>query len=775
MKTKLRNLLRALPGLTAALLLTTSAVVAQPAPTPTKSPEVTNTNTKATTKASKPTKTESVPTSATTGEDAGDYTVTSTLELGYRGIRVGGDVNKFKSDLNYKAGPRLFDSSLLLKAKDGKGGFFDSLLVTSTGWGADPNGNVRIRMEKPQAYRFDGNYRRFKYYRVLNNIVNPVWSFGLQPNPVSGFHSYNTRTQMGDFDLTILPKNEIISFTIGYSPERYTGPFFTTYSAGGNQFQLLANARSRANDFRVGAEGKLGPIDWTFLQGFRRFSDDTFTDTVPFAINTASTAARLTSYTRNEPAEGSVDFTRASVHTLIAKKLDLTVRIVYSKAESSFAFIENFTGVNWNPRVTGWPPTAIPRVPGPGTVTVAATPNTLNLGQYNITGSVERPSILFDLGATFFATDNFRLSNTFRVEDWDITGTAVFADFFSITRNLPATAGGGTRTDTVGFSNLDATEITRYRKYQNTIEGDYQFSNRLGIHFGYRYGQREIERFFDGFNLGSQGSLTPPNARSTHEESFDNTTHAFFAGFKARPAKEWTVYLDAEHGTSDNAFTRIGNYDYTNFRAKSRYMPTRKVILNLGLIVKNNSSPSEIAGVDLTNFGVSFKTRIFTSSLDIMPNSRFMLNMGYNYNWVNSESLIDYSYFSSTNSAIRGTSLYYVRNNFFYIESTSRLSPRVTFYSAYRVNKDNGQGNRVSDPAATGARTLITSYPMSFQSPEARLAIKLHRRLDWNFGYQYFNYNEDVLVRTFAGTPRAQNYHAHLPYTSLRLYFGRKE
>lgn len=748
-----------------AMLLLASAVSGQtPTPTPSKAPDK---NSSA--------KSESTTTSLNTGEDAGDYTVTSSLEFGYRGISVDGNVNKFKSDLNYKAGPRLFDSSFLLKSKDGKGGLFDSLLVTTTGWGADPYGQVRLRAEKPDAYRLDANYRRFKYYRVLNNIVNPIWSFGLQPNPVSGFHSYDTRTQMGDFDLTILPKNELISFNIGYSPERYTGPFFTTYSAGGNQFQLLSNARSRANDFRVGAEGKLGPIDWTFLQGFRRFHDETFTDTVPRAINTASTAARLTSYTRNEPAEGSVDFTRVSLHSLIAKKLDLTGRIVYSRAESSFNFIENFTGVNWNPRVTGWPPTAIPRVPPPGTVTVAATPNTLNLGQYNITGSTERPSILFDLGATLLATDNFRLSNTFRVEDWDITGTAVFADFFSITRTLPSTAGGGTRTDTVGFSNLDATEITRYRKYQNTVEGDYQFSTRLGIHFGYRYGKREIERFFDGFNLGSQGSLTPPNARSTEEEFFENHTHAFFAGFKARPVKDWTIYFDAEHGSADNAFTRIGNYDYTNFRAKSRYAPNRKVNLNLGLIVKNNSNPSEIAGVALTDFGASFKTRIFTAALDITPNSRFMLNIGYNYNWVDAESLIDYSYFSSTNSAIRGTSLYYVRNNFFYIESTARIAPRVTLYSAYRVNKDNGQGSRISDPAATGARTLITSYPMSFQSPEARLAIRLHRRLDWNFGYQYFNYNEDGLVRTFAGTPGPQNYHAHLPYVSLRLYFGRQE
>ena len=47
---------------------------------------------------------------------------------------------------------------------------------------------------------------------------------------------------------------------------------------------------------------------------------------------------------------------------------------------------------------------------------------------------------------------------------------------------------------------------------------------------------------------------------------------------------------------------------------------------------------------------------------------------------------------------------------------------------------------------------------------------KTHRRLDWNLGYQYHNYDENALVG-----PRPQNYHAHLPYTSLRIYIGRKE
>ncbi len=100
---------------------------------------------------------------------------------------------------------------------------------------------------------------------------------------------------------------------------------------------------------------------------------------------------------------------------------------------------------------------------------------------------------------------------------------------------------------------------------------------------------------------------------------------------------------------------------------------------------------------------------------------------------------------------------------------TAQLFPRATLYTSYRVNQDNGQGGRLADPTGTPG-FLVSSYPMSFQSPEARLAIKINRRLDWNLGYQYYNYNESAVVG-----PRPQNYHAHHPYTSLRFYFGRKE
>jgi hypothetical protein len=684
------------------------------------------------------------------GEGAGDFTVISSLEFGYRGLRVDGDLNKYQSDLNYKAGPRVFDSSFLLRSTHGKGDLFETFLVTSTGWGADPQGNVRVSVEQPEWYRFDATYRRFKYFRFLNTFANPNWvftpaNFSVPPKQSTGEHGYNTRVKLGDFDLTLLPKNRFIRFNVGYSPERYSGPAFTNYHVGGNEFMLLSELRSRANDFRVGADGKLGPLNFSILQGFRRFRDDSVIDLgVTPAINVNPTAATLTSFDRNEPARGSVNYTRFSLQTLVAKRLDITGRIIYSKAEQNYSFLESFTGRNWNPRITGFPPSP------PG-----ATPNILNLGQYTLTGNTERPNWLGDVGLTLLATDKLRLSNTFRIEKFEINGSALFADFFSLTR--------GTRTDTIGFNNRDVLTNTDYRKIQNTIEGDYQFNPHYSLHLGYRYATRRVEEAISGFNLGAnQPTALVPDSFTEH-----NNTHAVLGGFKARPLNEWTIYFDAEHGTADNVFSRLGNYNYTNIRAKSRYKPTTRLALNLAFIAKNNSNPSEIAGVSLEDFGVSIKSRIFSSSLDWTATPRFSISTGYNYHWINNHTILDY-FFNSVAHPL-GNSLYFVRNNFFFVETVARIAPRVTLFTAYRINKDNGQGNRVADPTGKPG-TLIASYPMSYQSPEARLAIKLHQRLDWNVGYQYYNYNESPIVG-----PRPQNYHAHLPYTSLRLYFGRKE
>src|SRR5215208_5034925 len=190
MNSKATRSLRVLLGLTTALALSAlTATAQQPSPSP-------------------PQKEAAAKTQSSTpkdGDEAGDYTVTSSIELGYRGLRVGGDLDKYQSDLNYKTGPRLFDTSLLMQAKEGRGTLFDTFLVTSTGWGGDPQGHVRFSMEKSSLYRFDGNYRKFKYFRSVNNFANPYYvPPSLPSSQERGWHGSNTEQQVGDFDLTLL-------------------------------------------------------------------------------------------------------------------------------------------------------------------------------------------------------------------------------------------------------------------------------------------------------------------------------------------------------------------------------------------------------------------------------------------------------------------------------------------------------------------------------------------------------------------------------------------
>src|SRR5215203_1087282 len=734
MKSKVTHVLRVLLGLLTATALTAlTATAQQPSPSPQQKDAAAKTQ-------------SSTPAD---GEGAGDYTVTSSIELGYRGLRVGGD-------LNNKAGPRLFDTSFLMQAKEGKGQLFDTLLVTSTGWGGDPQGYMRFSMEKSSLYRFDGNYRKFTYFRSVNNFANPFYvAPSRSSDPAAGWHNTNADQQVGDFDLTLLPKNERLSFRLGYSPTRYSGPAFTSWHYGGDDFAILANAKSRSHEFRVGADWKLGPLDFSLLQGFRRFRDESTFDNNSLNLGanpTTASSALLYSLNKVAPIKGTTNYTQFTGHTFLARKLDLTGRFIYSSSKTEFDWQESATGRNFNTRITN-PPGAI------------NPPNILTLGQWNFTGGADRPAVRGDFGATYLVTSKFRLSNTFSFDRFNTTGSDYYAGVFSMTRS------NGTGAVTL-LPTGTSFELSKFRKLTNLVEGDYQFNDRYSFHLGYRYGTTRVEEFGGGANLGSNGAPVVPINGQTEE----NHTHAFIGGFKMRPVKTWTLFANVERGVADGILTRVGQYDYTNFRVRSRYTPNRRLALNLSLITRDNSNPSSVEGVSLEDFGVSVKSRVFSSSVDFTPSSRLYFSGGYNYQWVNSDAVVRYTYAAPpaaapANGFYTGHALYYVRLNYFHLDVTAQPLRRVTFFASYRINHDNGQGGQVSNMPAG---LFISSYPMSYQSPEGRVSLRINRRLDANFGYQYYNYNESKFLQIGYNVP-PQNYHAHIPYASLRFYFGQSE
>ena len=59
----------------------------------------------------------------------------------------------------------------MMRSKDNNAPALDTLMVSSFGWGTDPNKYLRVNAEKTKAYRFDANYRRFDYFNSLNNLA----------------------------------------------------------------------------------------------------------------------------------------------------------------------------------------------------------------------------------------------------------------------------------------------------------------------------------------------------------------------------------------------------------------------------------------------------------------------------------------------------------------------------------------------------------------------------------------------------------------------------
>ena len=639
----------------------------------------------------------------------GPYTVTSSIEFGARGVFIEGNANKYRSDLNYGPGLRIFDSSLYVKSKDNTGPVFDTLMVSSFGWGEDPSKYLRVNAEKTGAYRFDANYRRFDYFNSLTNLA-------------LNQHVSNTEYRQGDFNLTILPQNEKFRFNLGYSLDRNSGPSLSTARFNGDEYPAAYPVRMASDEYRVGVDAKVWVFDLSFMQGWRFFKEDTqYLIAAPNAGNNLTNTATISSFYRSAPTRGDTPFTRLSLHTLIKKKLDFTGRYVYTSGSTKYTFFQNGSGTDSSGnKVTGDP--------------------------INTVGNAKRPNGMGDVAATFFATDRFRISETFRVNNFRINGGDLLNETLLRTKTTAGvvTALPPVLTNQVFFRTID------YRRYLNTIEGDFDFNSRLSVHAGYRYTNRRIV-------LGSS-NITVGQPAKPELSMIDNSTNTFIFGFKAKPVRIWSLYFDLERGAADNVFTRVDNYNFTNVRVRSILRPSRSLSFNASLVTKDNSNPSITE--DNRNFGVNIKSRIFTSTVDWSPNEKLSLSGGHTHSRVTSDAEV--IFFLANSTKINGQSRYFLRDNFAFLNAYVQLHPRLRMFAGYRIHKDPGQGDRTSTTSL-----LIGSWPYQYQSPEAKFVVKLHKNVDWIAGYQGFLYQETP--------PNLQRYHAHLPYTSLKLYFGRAE
>jgi hypothetical protein len=633
------------------------------------------------------------------------YTLNSTAEVGWRFLSTQGNFDQYRSDLNFDRGIRLMSSDFLMRPADGGGKLFDSLLVSTFGWGGDPSQFVHALVEKTQIYKFDASYRRISYFNNLSNFA-------------LGQHTGDTQYKVGDFDLTLLPQNDRFKFYLGYSMDYNRGLSFTTYDYQHDEFPITAPTRTSGNDYRFGADARLWIFSLSFMQGFRYFKDDTTYSIPGFEPgNNALNTSVLNTFTRDMPVRGRVQYTRFSVHSSPNKRVDFTGRFIYSSATTRYTFIETLTGND-------------------------ASNNKVNLDQTVVNGNAKRPNAVGDAGLTVYVTNRLTLSDSFRINDFRTNGGDIFLEQLLTSKfgqPLPPV-----------FLDSSAFTFEALKQVQNSIEGDYRFSKRFSAHLGYLYTHR-------AFDLASFSA--PPDTALSFDPTETNTTNTVFGGFRARPVDMWTLYFDFQHGQADNVFTRVANYNVDNYRVRTIVKPTKTLAINGSVVVRNNDNPSVSQTGFPQPFGVTINSRIFSGSVDWTPNSKFDLSAGYTHTRVDSNAAI---VFFINNAQQLGNSLYFVRDNFVFLNGHVQLHPRATIFAGFRVNKDTGQGDR--EP--TSPTEIVSSYPLKFASPEARLSINLLRQLDWNAGWQYFSYDEKSFL--------TRDYRAHLAYVSLTFRLNRE-
>lgn len=639
---------------------------------------------------------------AAAGENTGNYNIVQSWELGYRLATVGGNVGEYRSQVNYRNGVRLLGSSLAMHSRDGHGRFFDEAVLTTEGLGNDPYEAARLRISKNRTYEYSLLWRQNDYY-------NPALTIS------DGQHLMNTNHRWQDHDIVLFP-NARIRPRLGYSRVGQSGPALTTdmlFTIGGDIFPVFRSIRREYNEYRAGADIALGGFRFNFLRRWEYFKEDT-SDSLATAESAGGST--LTSFSRGEPNHG---YTYSWMGNLRGdlRFLALNAHVTYSGGKRRFVLGENSTGLD---RFTS-----------------------AQNQQIYVTGNANRPLFTGELNVTLFPGSRWTVMNDFSASNLRIDGNNYFQQYDNSTASFT----------TVAFQFLGIRLLT------NATDVRYRFSKRFDMFGGFRYSDRSIRSEDD--------SAVPPFPYDVLHYEQTNTLKAGVAGFNWFPMQGLRVHLEGELGRNDNPFTPVSERNQHAIRGRVQYR-TRSA--SAGVSYAENYNNNSIA---VTSY--SSHARNYSSEGSWAVNSKLSLDGSYSKLHLDTAGGINFFAGLVRPQLQTGYASIYISN----IHSASvglRLPVQkfADIYAGWTVTKDNGngRGSPISAAAVQSGNDVaqvlygVQTFPLTYQSPYARLSVRINAKLRWNLGYQWYGYHEQ-----FGVLGANENYRAHTGFTSLLWAF----
>jgi hypothetical protein len=705
---------------------------------------------------------------ASTGSVWGNYTVQQSVEFGGRIADVNGNKQLYDTLVNLRSGPRLLEQQLSIRPMNHSSGVFDTLYLSSFGFGGDPNDMARLRIEKSKWYNFVGLYRRDENFFDFNLFANPLnlnqgigaalkatnFDPTTMPWYVNSPHLQNTTRNMGDFNLTLFPQSAI-RIRLGYSRNVNAGRLDTTLE-GPIRTLMTEYSQSRSDRYQFGIDVRLATrttlsfdqffehdkVDPNFVDNNLSFTLGSVTGTpidigIPFPPSSCTIIAGVTfpgsnvlvpnakcriglyNFSRSGRVRTDIPTSQLSLQSNYLRKLDITASGTYSSGGSDFLNYREFAN------------------------TVAGPPSLITASSHT-----DRVSGNADLGFTYHVTRNWSVSNKFRWLDWRNPGNTNQFGFLCSATPAPGltSASAGCATPDPSNTTFIDTQIAE-RTYYNTTRLNWS-SSHLGAYVGYRYGRRELTGapVGDSPTLNSYYSVTDGVEDSPRVTTKINE-HAALGGIMIRPVSEWRINADVELLNADNTFTNIGPRHQQRVRVNTSYRMNRWSTLNGGvhfIETRNDFAERANASVNPLNpnlfpttgastvpgaYGHKDHWRYYTFGTNLAPNRRFAFDFGWTYldQLINSATCVP-----STGLTVQVTPAfcngfqagglpliqdYQERTNSGYITLTVRPVHRVALSAGYEITSTAGHNHWLLPGGSDGSGVLLMTSDVFGNSP----------------------------------------------------------
>lgn len=640
------------------------------------------------------------------GQNVGEYNVVQSWELGYRFASIGGDDGKYRSDVNFHDGVRLLSSYLTVNSRDGHGGLFDEIVLTTQGLGNDPYESATLRVQKNRLYSYNLMWRS-------NDYFNP----GL--TTANGEHLMDTNYRWQDHEVTLFPQSWFRA-RAGYSRTIQDGPALTTeqeFDSRGDVFPFFRDLREQYNEYRVGFDVARKGFRFSLLRRWEYFKEDTTDNvtatlagaTIPLGGGTGDVST-LTAFNRAQPYRGNAGGWLGNLYAE-HKWIAVNARMTYTGGQGNF--IQNETAVG------------IDRF------------GTSQNRQVIVEGDGNRPVTTGDVNVTLLPESRLNIINTTSVSNTRMNGDNFYEQFDNATQSA----------QTIHFQFLGV------RMIANATDLRYRFSKIFDAFVGFRYADRSIRSIEDGAQAGQpyQGLAA---GQSNHVD-------AGVAGFNAILWKDLRVHAEGEVGRNSTPFAPISLANYHAIRTRVLY---RKKNYSLGAGYQENYNNNSIV---IT----AFSSRSRTYNAEASWNAKSWLAIDASYSKLHLDTIGGIAFFIGSPRSVltSGTSIYISNIHAANLGLRIPLTRRADIYLGYNITKDtgDGRGTLAAQPTAVGQIFYnVQTFPLIYETPLARVSVRITPKLRYNVGYQYYGYHEQ-----FGLLAESENYRAHTGYTSLLWSF----